>query len=387
MNTWEKFVNLTKKPERYVIGLMSGTSVDGTDAALVKIRGSYTETETELLAFETFPIPAVLRARIFNLFNSGSSEELCRMNFLLGELFADAAIQLCKNADFPLADIDLIGSHGQTIYHIPSGEAKSTLQIGDGSVIAHRCGVATICDFRTADMAAGGVGAPLVPYTEFLMHSSDSENIALLNLGGIGNITIIPKNARAENIIAFDTGPGNMMIDFFAQKLYGVPFDKDGKLAANGMVNVVELARLLSMPYINEQPPKATGRELFGVTLCENLLAAWNNELADADIMATVTAFTAYSVAHSAGSFVPHLLNKLIVGGGGAYNSEILRQLRELLPGIAILTQEDLNQKSDAKEAIAFAVLANETLFGNPGNLPSVTGASGYKVLGKVCLP
>ena len=386
----KRLLALASKDEKYVIGLMSGTSVDGIDAALVRITGNYTNTKVEEIAFENYAYPPGIKERVFRLFDTSTAKEICHMNFLLGELFADAAISIAKKSG--VKDVDLIGSHGQTIYHIPEPldedyPLRSTMQIGEGAVIAHKTGVITVSDFRVADMAAGGVGAPLVPYTEFLLYGNTHETIALQNIGGIGNITVIPHNATADKVIAFDTGPGNMIIDYMVKKTLGLEYDKDGAVAASGQVNHKLLAELMSDQYITKPPPKATGREYFGKDYCQRLYANCKAMgMPDADIIATATAFTAEAIGYSIGRFVPYNIHKLVVGGGGAYNRTLLNEIKNRLPGIMVVSHEELNKNSDAKEAIAFAILANETVCGNTGNLPSVTGAECHKVLGKISL-
>jgi len=380
---------LSAKHEKYVIGLMSGTSVDGIDAALVKITGNYTDTQVEEIAFENFPFPRDVREGIFRLFQleTSSSRDICHMNFWLGQLFADAAINIAEKAKMPMDEIDLIGSHGQTIYHMP--ETLSTLQIGEGAVIAHKTGVITVSDFRTADMAAGGQGAPLVPYTEFLLYANkgNEEIVALQNIGGVGNITVIPQNAACCDIIAFDTGPGNMVIDYIVQKTTGLLYDKNGEIAAKGLVNHDLLARFMKDEYIKSVPPKTTGREYFGKDYSEgfyNMCKAL--QLSDADIIATATAFTAETISYSIKHLTHCPIQKLILGGGGAYNKQLVKMIGDRLPGVTVTTQEATGNSSDAKEAIAFAILANETICGNTSNLPSVTGAQCGKVLGKINL-
>ena len=386
----KRLLALASRDEKFVVGLMSGTSVDGIDAALVRITGSYTSTRVEEIAFENYAYPTGIRERIFRLFDTSTAKEICHMNFVLGELFADAALAIVKKAG--VREIDLTGSHGQTIYHIPEPcdndyPLRSTMQIGEGAVIAHKTRAITVSDFRVADMAAGGVGAPLVPYTEFLLYGNTHETIALQNIGGIGNITVIPQNATADRVIAFDTGPGNMIIDYMAKKAMGLEYDKGGATAASGRVDHKLLNELMSDKYITRPPPKATGREYFGKDYCERLYASCKAAgMPDADIIATVTAFTAETISYSISRFVPYNINKLIIGGGGAYNRTLLNGIKNRLPNIAVATHEELNKNSDAKEAVAFAILANETVCGNTGNLPAVTGAGCHKVLGKISL-
>ena len=387
----ERLQQLSIKDEKYVIGLMSGTSVDGIDAALVRITGNYTATAVDEIAFETYSYPEDVRERIFRLFDDSNAADICHMNFLLGELFASAAVDIAKKAGIDIREVDLVGSHGQTVYHIPEPTAdyplRSTLQIGESAVIAHRIGAVTVSDFRVADMAAGGVGAPLVPYTEFLLYAGGSKDIALLNIGGIGNITVIPQNAMPENIIAFDTGPGNMVIDYLVQKIYGQSFDKSGEIAASGIACPQMLAFLMDNWFVKKAPPKATGREFFGKDYSENFyIQCKEKNMQDADIIATATAFTAKSIGYSIKQFVPFDISQMIVGGGGAYNHTLMQMISTHLPNIEVTTHEKTGKNSNAKEAIAFAILANETIYGNTGNLPSVTGASCGKILGKISL-
>jgi len=386
----KKLEELYNKQERYVVGLMSGTSVDGIDAALVKIRGNGRYTQLEEIAFENYPYDEATKARIFRLFNEASVKEICDMNFVLAQLFSDAALNIAKNAG--ISQIDLIGSHGQTIYHIPDPieagvSIKSTLQIGDGSLIAHKTGTVTVCDFRTADVAAGGVGAPLVPYTEYLLFADDTKTIALQNIGGIGNITVIAARASADEVIAFDTGPGNMVIDYLTKKLFGFDYDAGGDIAASGTSNQEVITHFIKNEYFHKPLPKTTGRELFGKDFSEVFCSeCFERGLNPADIIATATAFTAQAIAFSIEKYIDINIEELIVSGGGAYNRTLLRDIQMRLPEIKVLTQEQIGKNSDAKEAVAFAVLANETISGNFGNLPRVTGASEGKILGKICV-
>ena len=378
--------SLRSKREKYVVGLMSGTSVDGIDAALVKITGSFTATQVEEMAFKSYPFPPDIRQRIFALFDQGSTQEVCHMNFILGELFAKAALDIAKEAG--VAQIDLIGSHGQTIYHMPNSTPKATLQIGEGAVIAHATGATVVSDFRTADMAAGGIGAPLVPYTEFLLYTSQTQHVALQNIGGIGNVTIIPKGCtNPAQIMAFDTGPGNMVIDYITQQTKGQPYDKDGYFASLGQVSSQVLTQLMADAYITTPPPKATGREHYGAQFSQGFYAMCKAQgLSHEDMIATATAFTAHSIAHGINHFASPMPQQLIIGGGGAYNPTLVSQIATQLPQVQVVTGEALGIHSDAKEAIAFAILANETIAGNPGNLPSVTGATAHKILGKISM-
>lgn len=395
----DRLKRIYEKDERFVIGIMSGTSVDGIDTALVKIKGRGVNTKVELIEFENYAFSKAIREKIFELFNPNTSsvDKICHMNFLLGEFFADAVLRIIKKVGFAPDDIDLIGSHGQTIYHIPmdiedSGYSiKSTLQIGEAAVIAERTGIVTVSDFRVRDMAAGGQGAPLVPYTEYLLYREKNKTIALQNIGGIANVTVLPKNCKLEDVMAFDNGPGNMVIDEVTKRVTegNMSYDKDGLLAEKGKINDLLLNKLLNDDYFKKMPPKTTGREYFGVQYSDKLMEfAKNLRIDKFDLIATVTALTAKSIALSYKDFVipKYGLDKIIIGGGGSYNKTLLRMIKNYLNKIDVLTQEDIGYNSDAKEAVAFAVLANETINGNYNNVPNATGAHHPVVMGKISL-
>ncbi|MGI8767500.1 MAG: anhydro-N-acetylmuramic acid kinase [Propionibacteriaceae bacterium] len=375
---------IAQKPSRLVVGLMSGTSVDGIDAALVKITGAGPGVEVELLAFGTYPLEDHLKVLVHNSFE-GMARELCELNFLLGEAFAGAVANLCADADRPLIDVDLIGSHGQTIYHIPRSApgVPSTLQLGEAAVIAERTGVPVVCDFRVRDMAAGGEGAPLVPYADFLLFAAPGSRRALQNIGGIANVTLVAD--RADELIAFDTGPGNMIIDALARAITGDPdaVDTDGRLSATGAVDEDLLAELLAHPYFSTDPPKTTGRELFGRNFADQLIIGYDVDRLT-DLLATVVAFTADTIADAYRRFLlpAGRIDEVLVSGGGVHNATLMARLTDRLAPIPVRTPPGLDP--DAKEAVAFALLANETLCGNPGNVPSATGARHPVLLGKI---
>ncbi len=385
---------LARKQTKLVVGLMSGTSVDGIDAALVEITGSGVETQVKLLAFANYPIVQEIRQEIFAMFRpeTSSSESICHMNFVTGELFAAAVNQLVQEAGFSNSDIDLIGSHGQTIYHIPTPRqtgpitTAATLQIGEPAVIAERTRITTITNFRTRDMAVGGQGAPLVPYVDFVLFRHPDLNRAIQNIGGIGNVTYLPANATLDQVLAFDTGPGNMIIDEIVKQMTGSKdtYDCDGRLAAAGKVSEPLLSELMQHPYISMHPPKSTGRELFGEQFTKELIGkAEGMGITGPDLIATATAFTAESIALHYRRYLG-TVQEVVVGGGGSYNPTLMAMLRERLPAVTLLTHEDLGINSDAKEAIAFAILANETICGLPSNVPSATGARKPVVLGSI---
>ena len=385
------FSALWAKPSRLVVGLMSGTSADGVDAALTRITGCGLETRVEQLGFCFQPFDEATRRRILAVCGGdfGGSREICLLGTHLGKLYAQAVRQLLKETGMP--QIDLIGCHGQTVYHIPEetpylgGTIRGTLQIGDPSYLAEEFGCPVVSDFRIRDMAAGGLGAPLVPYTEFLLYRSETEDVALQNIGGIGNVTLLSAGCKLEDVTAFDTGPGNMVMDALASRITNgkLGYDDGGRLAASGKVIPELLAHMLEDPYLAKKPPKTTGREYYGRAYVDALLAFGDYPLAD--ILATATRFTAESIAVGLRRFAPRMPARL-VGGGGSRNPTLLRCLREALPECRVQTQEDLGYDSDAKEAVAFALLANEALFGVCNNAPSATGAKHGVVMGRINL-
>jgi len=386
---------IRRKKVRTAIGLMSGTSADGVSAVLVKIRGYGPKTKLELVAFRNYSYPPPLRERIFELFDSASStvEKICHMNFVLGEFFADSASKLIKESKLDPSEVDLIGSHGQTIYHIPlprdtcGFRTRSTLQIGEIAVIAERTGITTIGDFRKRDIAAGGEGAPLTPYLDFILHSHPKLNRILQNIGGIANLTFLPANASPRDVTAFDTGPGNMLIDALMQhySLGKLSYDKDGKVAAKGNVDKALLEKLLTHPYFGREPPKTTGREMFWKNYTAKIIEyAEKNRLAFEDVVATATAFTVETIAMAYESFIlpSCAIDEVYVSGGGVKNRTIMQGLRERLQGIKVFEYDRLGIPSEAKEAVLMAILANEYVMENPSNLRKATGARRNVILG-----
>ena len=390
------------KEVRHVVGMMSGTSVDGVDAALVEISGTDSEPKVKLLAFENKPYPPQVREKIFSLFTPANAtvDKVGYMNFLLGEIYAKSALSVIEKAGMKPEEIDVIGSHGQTIWHAPIPESLDgipvayTVQIGEGSVIAERTGILTVSDFRVADMAAGGQGAPLVPFSEYLLYRREKETILLQNIGGIGNMTVMPAGAKPLNVFAFDTGPGNMIIDAVISAVTGgeKTYDAGGETAAKGRVCNALLDILKEEPYYRQPLPKTTGREHFGVQYTEKILSWWKeNPIPVEDLLATVTDLTAYSIADAYERYVlpKYRASEIIVGGGGSYNATLLRFMKERFAphGVAVRTQEDLGLSSDAKEAVAFALMADCCMRGKANTLPSVTGAEHPAVMGKISQP
>lgn len=389
-----------EKETRFVVGLMSGTSVDGIDAALTRIQGPAEAPRVGLLAFENAPYPKEVRERIFRLFQPEQATvgRVGEMNFLLGELFAEAALSVVRKAGFRPEDIDLIGSHGQTVYHHPEQVSLSgftfgyTVQIGEGAVIAERTGVPCISDFRVADMAAGGQGAPLVPFTEYLLYRRPRETVLLLNLGGVANITVLPAGCGPEDVSAFDTGPADMVIDGLMETLFRLPMDRDGRTAAGGKINGKMLDRMLRDPYFAAPPPKTTGRERFGSGYVGRVLSYMeSNGVAPADGVATAAMLTARSVAEAYRRFIAPrcAASELIASGGGSYNPYLMGLLKNEMAkaGVRVSAQEEIGQNGDAKEAVAFALLADRAALGLPNCLPGVTGARSAAVMGKLSLP
>jgi anhydro-N-acetylmuramic acid kinase len=374
-----------------VVGLMSGTSADGVDAAVVEIdRG-----KVQLLAFDTFAYPAALRRQILGLCRPESArlDDICHYNFVLGEVFADAVVKLCSKSGIALCSIDLIGSHGQTIYHQPVGkryrhrEVRSTLQIGEPSVIAQRTGITTVADFRPRDMAAGGEGAPLVPYADYVLFKHKRLTRAVQNIGGIANVTFLPGDCKQDGIIAFDTGPGNMVIDGIVHLITGgrKRYDAGGKMAARGTVDKRLLDELLRHPFFRRRPPKSTGREEFGADFAERIYCrAGKKGLAGADIVATVTALTARSIAQAYRRFGAAMPDELILCGGGSHNRTLVEMLHAEMPDVKMLSTDDFGISVDAKEAVSFAILAWATIKVMAGNVPTATGAERPVILGKI---
>lgn len=389
-------INLLHKNEKLVIGLMSGTSMDGIDSALVRIKNSGLKTSWELIDFEMYAYPPGLKQELLELATAENwnADHLCHLNVVVAELFAQAAYSICEKANVKISEIDLIGSHGQTIRHLPAPEEiynfniRTTLQIGEPSVISNRCGVVTVGDFRPADMAQGGEGAPLVPYCDYILLRSEKLNRAALNIGGISNITILPGNCTPETVVAFDTGPGNMIIDGLMQKFFHQDFDENGTIAASGKPYPEILNSLIQHPFFAKKPPKSTGREQFGQAFQEQLLAAFPVDTSPADIVATMTEFIAFSIFQAYQSFIQKQLklDELIVSGGGAHNLTILMALQKYFQPVKVCISTEFGISIDAKEAVCFAILANETLHGHQNNMPGVTNAKSPVILGKICL-
>lgn len=375
-----------------VIGLMSGTSADGIDAALCEITGAPPRLQVHMLAAQSRPHSPSLRARILAACEpqSSSVDVLCRLHADLGEAFAQAALDLLAAAGLEADTVDLIGSHGQTVWHDvrPDGSVAATLQLTEAAVIAERTGITTISNFRARDVAAGGQGAPLTAYMDWLLLRHDTDWRAVQNIGGMANVTFLPPLRSPDAApLAFDTGPGNALIDAAVQHLTGgaQTYDRGGEMARAGRVDAGWLGALLGHPFFRRPPPRTTGRELFGTQMALELVEEGQARgLAPADIVATLAALTAHSIADAHRRYAPAPISDVILGGGGRHNPFLTDLLAHLLGGVPLRSHEDLGLSSDDKEALAFAVLAHESWHGRPGTLPAITGATHATVLGQV---
>jgi len=384
--------SLIDKNEKLIVGLMSGTSKDGIDAALVRLRGKGVNTKIELVEFTCLDYSAEIRERLDKLVEQCTLKEISDLNFLIGEEFAKAALEVIDKAGLSTTEIDLIGSHGQTVYHNPPSYKDgipSTLQIGEIDVIAEKTGITTAGDFRTRDIAAGGEAAPLVSYLDYLLFRKPGKVSIAQNIGGIANATVVTENI--DDVIAFDTGPGNMLMDKIIQLTTGgkEKYDNEGKFASQGSVNVDLLNKLKADPYYAHPPPKSTGEELFGNEMTLTLYGYIENEMITLeDMVATLMTLTVDSITDSYEKFIfPKWdVSEIIFSGGGCKNPILMEKLIAELAPIKCSASDDYGIPSDAKEAVAFAVLANELVSGNTNNLPGVTGAQGKVPMGKIAV-
>jgi len=389
----ERLNLMREKETRRIIGLISGTSADGVSAVATEITGSGTSTKIRIIGFLTNPYPPELRRAVFELFTPETStvDKVCAMNFVLGEFFAESALRLMDETGLEPSEFDLIGSHGQTIHHLPAQRevsgyvARSTLQIGEPSVIAERTGVPTVADFRKADVAAGGEGAPLTPYLDYIMHRHPTRSRILQNIGGIANLTYLPAAAKLDDVVAFDTGPGNMVIDAVVRHYTGGGFDEDGSIAAKGHVDAQLLEDLLANPYFARHPPKTTGREEFGDQYASMVVReAERRDIGFEDLVATVTDLTVASIARAYEGLLPAggRVDEVFVSGGGSRNSHMMERLASRLGPVPVKENDLLGIPAESKEAVLMAVLANEHVMGNPANVPRATGARKAVILG-----
>ncbi len=379
---------------------MSGTSHDGVSAALVDIDEA-SSPPARVVAFHTFPYPARFRTELLaaSADRKVGASVISTLNFALGRELGRAALGIARRARIPLSEIAFIGSHGHTFFHLPPRRATrgllaSTMQLGESAIIAAVTGIPVVADFRPMDLALGGEGAPLAPLTHLWLFADRKRGRVVLNIGGIANVTHIPPRARLgdPHLIAFDTGPGNMMLDALAAEISSgrARMDRDGRIAARGHVNQALLSKLMRHPYFKRRPPKSTGREEFGDDLLARIVAhARRAKIDDTDLLATLTALTARSIADACSRFIIPRgpVDQLLVTGGGARNPTLMRMLAAELLTIEVTTADRVGVNGDALEAVAFAILGYQMLHGRPGNIPSVTGARAPAILGKLTLP
>ncbi|KXK23741.1 MAG: anhydro-N-acetylmuramic acid kinase [Chloroflexi bacterium OLB15] len=376
----------------YIIGLMSGTSADGIDAALCEISGAPPSLSVRMLAAQSTSFPRDFQRLIHEQGTQATSriDALSRLHFELGERFASAVLSLLDEAGYTPQQVDLIGLHGQTVWHEidSSGKAVATLQIGEAAILAERTGITTISNFRARDIAAGGQGAPLTSYIDWLLLRHPTHWRAVQNIGGISNVTLLPPLNMPDALpIAFDTGPGNALLDEAMRALTSgeKSLDLDGAMAARGHFDEGWLGELMEHPYFQRRGPKSTGRELFGPEMAVKLVNEGRARgLSDEDTLATITALTAASIADAYQAYAPVMPREVIIGGGGGHNPTLITMLKSFLPGAEILSHEAVGMDTDNKEALVFAVLAYESWYGRPGTLAALTGASRAVVLGDI---
>lgn len=378
--------------DKLILGVLSGTSVDSVDIVLVNINGSGKNTRIKVMDYKQYEIENEIKNLILDSsdISKSNAEIICKMNFFTGQYFASKINEFLKEKCLDAGDIYCIGSHGQTIYHYPKNEylmnlpLKSSLQIGDISVIANLTGITTVGDFRCADIAAGGSGAPLVPYLDYIMYPYDDTTRLVLNIGGISNFTYLDVYCEPSEVIAFDAGPGNMLIDGMMRKLYNKEFDDCGKTALSGEVQHSILQKLIfADPYIHLEPPKSTGREDYGEKFL-SLLNDYVDKYSKEDIIASVSEYTTYCIYYSFDKYINKTVDELIISGGGAKNEFITERLKILFPKSSVKLMDHNGITVDNKEAVLFAVLANETMNRKASNIPRATGASGSVIQGKV---
>ena len=383
MKIMDNFFGIVNKQCRLVLGMMSGTSADGVDLIAAKICGCGRETKVEVLKTQKIDYPSLLREKIVKAMEKNSkAREVCALDFELGDFFGNCAKDFIKSNDL---QVDIIASHGQTVYHHPRSDEfpTCTLQIGDGDLIAAKTGVITISDFRIKDIAHGGEGAPLVPHVDYMLYSSAKESIALNNLGGISNVTYIPKGASESDVIAFDTGPANALIDLATSKFFKASFDENGKFSSRGRINrkLLETLKVREKPYIFRSPPKSTGKEVYNADYLKDV---FDMKLNAYEVVRTLVEFTAWTIWESYRRYIiPNGLDRVILTGGGVMNKTLVKALRRYFSGCKVEIAKDWKYR----EAKAFAVLANELLCSNAANNPKTTGAKLKAFLGKISLP
>jgi anhydro-N-acetylmuramic acid kinase len=372
------------------VGLMSGTSVDGISAAVVRFTPREAGVDPELLAFQTVAYSTERRDRLLHAMVDGTAQEYCRLAFDLGEWLAEAAVAAIAESGVARSEIRAIGSHGHTIWHEvprPNEPPHSTWQLGEAAVIAERTGIDVVSDFRVRDVAARGQGAPLVPIADAMIFSGDDWR-ALQNIGGIGNVTVVPPGGQLDGVRAFDTGPGVAVIDAVTRRFFpDLSFDVDGNVAASGRAIDSVVDHALAHPYFSSPPPKSTGRELFNAAFIDDFVNRCKDarpDVSNADVVATATSLTARSIADAYRRFMPEPVREVLVSGGGAKNPTLVRMIADLVAPMEVRQFAERFFDGEAKEAVAFALLAYLHVNGLPGNVPRATGAKGPRVLGKL---
>lgn len=374
-----------------IIGLMSGTSLDGVDACLVNINEiSDCKVEYKLLDYILYPYDDEFKNKLRKNLSDDTAKlsEICSLDFELCYKFKEAIDQLLRKNNLQYKDVDYVASHGQTIWHNPHGEnglVPSTLQIGNGQVISSLTGIPVVYDFRVSDVVVGGEGAPLVPMFEYIYFKDFEKNVVLQNIGGMGNLTYIPKNASIDEILAFDTGPGNVMIDYFTKKYFNKDYDENGEISLKGSIILPIFNKLIEDEFIRKTPPKSTGREKYSFVNLEKIAEELDFDNYDKyDIVTTITEFTVYSMVYNYKTFLKDI-DRIIISGGGVHNNYIMKRMKEEFPGI-VFALDEVGMNSDAKESFAFAVLGYLSIKGMQGNVIKSTGAKEKMVLGSITL-
>ena len=390
-----KFLKILNKTERVIIGVLSGTSVDAVDVVLTRIKGRGEDIKLTVLRYNEYKIPDEIKKYILKVSSkeTGYVDDVCRLNFLLGRFYSDCINKFIRANKINARKVDAIGSHGQTIHHLPEEikfagiKFKSTLQVGDPSVIANMTGIITVGDFRAADVSVMGGGAPLVPYLDFILFRSNVTERIVLNIGGISNLTHLPCKCNFNNVNAFDTGPGNMMIDYLSKKYYGKEFDRDCRNAKRGNVNDKIFRDILNGDtFLHVKPPKSTGREFYNSRFVENILRK-NKKVSKEDTLRTFTEYTAFSISENIKQYLRIKSRfELLVSGGGANNKLIMDSLQKYNTNASVIKLSHRGITASNKEAVLFALLAHETLNLKCTNLKSVTGANRNVILGKICI-
>jgi anhydro-N-acetylmuramic acid kinase len=374
--------------KKLAIGLMSGTSLDGIDVVLTEISGVSLDTKVKVIYENTYPLSEDVISQIHQAMDEklSSSKLISSLNVELGYVFGQAVLDFAKDYQIDLNNIDFIASHGQTIYHIAKDEKgayRSSLQLGEAAIIADMTSTTVVYNFRNADIASGGQGAPLVPYADYILFTDKIINRSIHNIGGIANMTYLKKNGTLDDVIAFDSGPGNMMINEACQVLYNLEYDKDGIIASKGKLIEKMYDEIYRHPYFNQIYPKSTGREIFGSEYTLKMIKKYKAYPKE-DIIQTLSMITVDSIVDSYHKLIQAPVDELVLCGGGAHNHFIRNEIAKKMPDTKVIMLEDLGYSSSYKEALAFVILANQTLHKLPSNVKSATGAKTYKILGQI---